>query len=129
MSTATYTRLAASALALISQYGRTVSFRRGSATLPDPAKPWEPAQPDGAGAVSIQAQAIEGSRLRDQDGGLSERSKQTLYVAADGLTEAPTTEHRLHETGDAVGAGRAVVAVEAVQPGLVVLLYIVEVEA
>ena len=82
-----YTALASVATELIGDNGRAVTVRRRPETVPDPAKPWEPAEVAlTPGADNVTAQAVNAELTSAQRGlttiGMEARRYLIAYVAA-----------------------------------------------
>ena len=130
----TYTRLRATALKLVTDFGRTIQISESTLALADPAKPWGSV----SDVTSTSTYSTYGAFVQEDAGDLTARlsavsrlvlspvesNDAQVIVAAEGLGVAPTTAMQLVDGGRTMEIKKVV----TVQPGPVVIMYVLTVE-
>ena len=130
----TYTRLRATALKLVKDFGRTIQISESTLALADPAKPWGSV----SDVTSTSTYSTYGAFVQEDAGDLTARlsavsrlvlspvesNDAQVIVAAEGLGVVPTTAMQLVDGGRTMEIKKVV----TVQPGPVVIMYVLTVE-
>jgi hypothetical protein len=130
----TYTRLRATALRLVTEFGRPIQISESTLALSDPTKPWGST----GDVTSTTTYTAYGAFMQEDAGDLSARLSAVsrlvvspvettdvqVTVAAEGLGVVPTTAMQVID-GDRTMEIKKVVSV---QPGSVVIMYILTLE-
>ena len=116
-----YAKLAATATRLISENGRTVTFKRVSRTVADPSKPWKGTNPSADVLVPVKAVLVPYTEEEMPDEQMR-RGAMKCFVAASAFGTANDHSDMEFLTDPETGVWR-VLEVKTVFPGEVKVLY------
>ena len=114
-----YSSLASIANTLISDFGRSMTLRRRSHTVPDTDKPWEITESNTDYSITA---VMDDYSAREVDGATIQEGDRRVMFAASGLSITP-------EAGDQIiddSIAYTIVHVEQLKPGDTALIYIVQ---